>query len=221
MIASGRREIAIGVGAYAAYLAVRRLVWTSAGRERARRNALRLVSLERNLGIALEGRVQAWAVRRPRVAHALNIGYAALNVGLTLGVLVTLHRRRDPAYRTLRRGVLLAHAGALPVFLVFPVAPPRVVPGFVDTMAVVSRVDLEHPLLVRFYNPIAAFPSQHLSLAVLTGAALRKRASRRSSRAAASAYAPLVGIVVVATGNHFVLDVAAGAALGVLARTLP
>jgi hypothetical protein len=32
MTASCKREIAIGLVAYAAYLAVRRLVWTSAGR---------------------------------------------------------------------------------------------------------------------------------------------------------------------------------------------
>ena len=87
-------------------------------------------------------------------------------------------------------------------------------------MQEVSGIDLEHPLLVRLYNPLAAMPSQHLSLAVVTGAALADRASTRPGRIAATAYAPVVGAVVVATGNHYVLDVAAGAALGYLARAL-
>ena len=42
----------------------------------------------------------------------------------------------------------------------------------------------------------------------------------RGCAAAWRGYAPLVAVVVVATGNHFVVDVAAGAALGVLARRL-
>ena len=53
-----------------------------------------------------------------------------------------------------------------------------------------------------------------------TGEGLAARAGGPWVRAAWRGYAPLVAIVVVATGNHFVVDVAAGAALGVLARRL-
>jgi membrane-associated phospholipid phosphatase len=209
---SARREVAIGLAAYAAYLLVRRVSWNDAGRERARANAERLVAVER--------RVQDAALRQPRLVHALNVGYGAFNVGLTLGLLHRRYGRRDPGYHRLRRQAILAHAGALPVFLFFPTAPPRTLSGFVDTMQEISRIDLEHPLLVRLYNPLAAMPSQHMSMAVVTGAALADRASTRRGRLAAHSYAPVVGAVVVATGNHYVLDVAAGAALGVFARKL-
>lgn len=211
------REVSIGLGAYAAYLGVRRAVWTPAGRKRARRNALRLMAVEQRLGIAVEPGVQTRALRRPGWVHALNLGYAALNVGLTVGWLIVLYRRGDPEFHAMRRRVVAAHAGALPIFLLYPVAPPRAIPGFVDTMSTVSRIDLEHPLLVRFYNPIAALPSQHLSLAVVTGGALARRARGRPVRTAIRAYPLVVALVVVATGNHYVVDVAAGAALGTLA----
>ncbi|TML22193.1 MAG: hypothetical protein E6G28_06135, partial [Actinobacteria bacterium] len=100
------------------------------------------------------------------------MGYALFNVSLTLGWLVLLYRRRDPAYHRLRRACLLAHVGAQPVFLLFPTAPPRALDGFVDTLSEVSGFDLEHPLLVRLYNPVAAMPSLHVAFAVVTGVAI-------------------------------------------------
>ncbi len=217
---SGRREVAIGLGTYVAYLAARALVVSPAGRRQARRNAERILRLERRLGIAVEPAVQGLALRRPRVLRAAGAGYAVFNVGLTVGWLVTLFRRRDPDYHRLRRAAVLAHAGALPVFVLAPTAPPRTLEGFVDTLAAVSGVDLEHPLLVRLYNPIAAMPSQHLSFAVVTAGLLAERSRSPGVRLVARAYPPLVALVVVATGNHFVLDVAAGAGLGALARRL-
>jgi membrane-associated phospholipid phosphatase len=214
-----RREVAIGLGTYAAYIAARALVAGPEGRLRARRNAERILRLERLLGIAVEPTVQRVALARPRALHAAGAGYAAFNVGLTVGWLAVLYRRRDPGYHRFRRAAVLAHAGALPVFVLVPTAPPRTLDGFVDTLAA-SGVDLEHPLLVRFYNPIAAMPSQHLSFAVVTAGMLTDRSRGPASRLAALAYPPLVALVVVATGNHFVLDVVAGAGLGALARRL-
>ncbi|HSC91417.1 MAG TPA: phosphatase PAP2 family protein [Gaiellaceae bacterium] len=215
-----RREVAIGLGTYAAYLLVRRRVWTDPGRERARRNGRRLLELERRLGIAIEAAVETRALRRPRLVHALDVAYGTLNVGLTVGWLIALYRRRDGEFHRLRRRVVAAHAGALPVFLVFPVAPPRAA-RYVAPEPAPRRLDLDHPVLVRFYNPVAALPSQHLSLAVVTGSALAARAGGRVERAAARTYPAVVALVVVATGNHYVVDVLAGAALGALARHVP
>jgi hypothetical protein len=150
--------------------------------------------------------------------HVLNVGYGLFNVSLTLGWLVVLYRRRDPSYHRLRRACVLAHLGAQPVFLLFPAEPPRALDDFVDTLSEVSGLDLEHPLLVRFYNPVAAMPSLHVAFAVLTGAAIAERAESASGKAAAYAYPGLVSAVVAATGNHYVLDAVAGAALGAVAR---
>jgi membrane-associated phospholipid phosphatase len=216
---SGRREIAIGLGAYAAYLAVRQAVWTEAGRARARRNARRVIALERRLGLFVEPRVQAIALRAPRVVDVLNAGYAAGNVALSVGWLMWLYGRGDSAYRRERRAAVVAFAAALPVFLVFPTAPPRTEEELVDTLAD-RGIDLDHPVLVRLYNPIAAMPSHHVAFAVVTGTGLAARASAPAGRLAWLAYAPLVTVIVIATGNHFIGDVVAGAALGVLARYL-
>ena len=217
---SPRREVALGLGVYAVYLLVGRRVLRRGGRERAHANARRVVALEERLALHVEPALQRAVLRFPRLVHGLNLGYGLFNVSLTVGWLVVLYRRRDPAYHRLRRVCLLAHLGAQPVFLLFPTAPRRALDGFVDTLAEVSGLDLEHPLLVRFYNPVAALPSLHVAFATITGAAIAERAESGFARSAARSYPALVAAVVAATGNHYVLDAAAGAALGAAARRL-
>ena len=215
-----RREAAIALAIYGLYLGVARLVLRRGGRARARRNAERVVALEERLGLHVEPTVQSAVLRFPRAVHGLNVGYGLFNVSLTVGWLVLLYRRRDPEYEQVRRACVLAHVGAQPAFLLFPTEPPRVLDGFVDTLSEVSGLDLEHPLLVRFYNPVAAMPSLHVAFATLTGAAIADRLDSRAGKAVAYAYPPLVALVVTATGNHYVLDAAAGAVLGATARWL-
>ena len=185
-----RRELALGLAVYALYLLVRRLVLAADGRARARRNAETLVDVEERLGLAVEPGIQRVLLRDPRVVHGLNVGYAVANVGLSVGWLVALYRRRDPGYhRSLRRSCLLAHVAAQPVFLRFPTAPPRVLGGIRRHRSEVSGLDLEHRVLVRLYNPVAAMPSLHLAFAVLTGAELAARARSRPVKAAGRAAA--------------------------------
>jgi membrane-associated phospholipid phosphatase len=95
-----------------------------------------------------------------------------------------------------------------------------VLDGFVDTISEVSGFDIEHPRIVRFYNPVAAMPSLHVAFATVTACAAAERTSSRAVAVGAFAYPTLVAVVVTATGNHFVLDSVAGAALGTLAWRL-
>jgi hypothetical protein len=213
-----RRELALGLGVYSLYLLVGRLVLRRRGRERGAANAARVVALEERLGLHVEPAVQRALLRYPRLVHGLNVGYGLFNVTLTLGWLVLLFRRRDESYHRFRRACLLAHVGAQPVFLLLPTAPPRVLEGFVDTLSEISGLDLEHPFLVRFYNPVAAMPSLHVTFAVLTGGAIAERSESVLVKSAAYGYGPLVALVVAGTGNHYVLDAVAGAALGAAAR---
>jgi hypothetical protein len=211
--------VAIGLLAYAAYLAVRAAVWTPPGRARADRNAQQLIALERRLGVLVEPALQSAAVRTRRLLTVANAGYAAGNVAVSVGWLISLYARHDPDFRRERRAAITAFLGALPIFLLLPTAPPRHQDGFIDTLAD-QGVDLDHPLVMRLYNPIAAMPSHHVAFAVVTATGLAGRARSPVTRAAACSYPPVVALVVLATGNHYLADVVAGAGLGVLARWL-
>lgn len=221
---SRRREVAIGLGVYAVYLTVRHLVVNEEGRRKAARNAERVVALERRLGVHVEPELQALLLPRRRLVAVLNVAYVTLNVGLTVGWLMRLFRRRDPEFHRLRRAAVLATLGAQPVFLLFPTAPPRTLDHFVDTIADVSGVDLDKGLIARLYDPIAAMPSIHITYAVVTAAGISQTSRSPVARAVSPAYPPAVAFVVFATANHYVLDAVAGAALGLaglrLARAL-
>src|SRR5690606_21965838 len=155
--------------------------------------------------------------RAHRLVTVLNVGYAAANVTLSVGWLFVLYRRRDGGYHRERRAVLAAWGGAIPGFALVPRAPPRQGDGFIDTIRA-HGIDIERPALVRWYNPIAAMPSYHVAFATVTGLGLAPRARRRAGRWAWRAYPGAVAGTVIATGNHYVVDVVAGAVLGAAAR---
>jgi hypothetical protein len=81
-------------------------------------------------------------------------------------------------------------------------------------------LDLENGLVVKVYNPIAAFPSLHMAFAVVTSAAVLAESDNPVVRAPALAYPGAVAFVIFTTANHFVLDAVAGAALGLLGLRL-
>ena len=215
---SSRSEAAIGLGCYAAYLAARHRVYARNGEHRALENARRIHELESRLGIDIEQAVQGRARAMPVLLKALNAGYVVANIGLSVGWLIHLYRSNDPRYRRERTASTLAFLGALPIFVAAPTAPPRDLDGFIDTLAE-HGLDLSHPFLTKFYNPIAAMPSHHVAFATVTGAGLAA-GTTGWRRAAWHSYPAGVAGVVLATGNHFVADALVGAGLGKLARWL-
>jgi hypothetical protein len=172
------------------------------------------VALERRLAIHAEPELQAALLPRRRLVAVLNVAYVTLNVGLTVGWLIRLFRGRHPDFHRLRRAAALATLGAQPVFLFFPVAPPRTLDHFVDTIADVSGVDLDRGVVAQLYDPIAAMPSIHVAYAVVTAAGIAATSGSPVARTLAPGYPPLVALVVFATANHYVLDAVAGALLG-------
>ena len=211
------RELAIGGLCIGGYMGVRRLVWNDRGRRRAARNADRMVALEERLGLRIEPAVQRAVLRHRKLIDMLNLGYAVGNLGFSVGWLILLHHRGSPAFVRERRAAVATYAGALPVFLAFPTAPPRTRADQVDTLFDWG-IDLENQTLVKLYNPIAAMPSHHVAFAVVTGLGMVRSARSPLMRAVGAVYPAAVAAVVVATGNHYTLDVIGGAVLGVAAR---
>ena len=63
-------------------------------------------------------------------------------------------------------------------------------------------------------------PSHHVAFAVVSGLGLARVSRHRLGRAGWRTYPVGVATVVIATGNHYVLDVLAGAVLGAIARAV-
>ena len=191
------------------------------GRERAARNARRIVALERRLGIHVEPSVQRLLLPRyRRLVAVLNVAYVTLNVLLTVGGLMRLFFVRHPAFHRARRATVIGMLAAQPVFLLLPTEPPRKQEHLVDTIVEVTGIDLDSGLIVKLYNPIAAMPSVHMVFALCTSAAVLASSDSQLLRALAYSYPPGVAVTVLVTANHYVLDVVAGTALALAAISL-
>ena len=173
-------------------------------------NADSIVDLEQSLNVNVEQSVQT-ALQGSWQLWLLNHLYIAAQLVVVPGALIWLYRRSRSHYVLLRNTVLATWLVALPIYALFPVAPPRLADiGLVDTITQQTGVALDSKLTTSFYNPIAAVPSLHAGFAVAVSAALAATIRRRFSRLLAWLWAPTICLAVVATGNHFLADIVAG-----------
>ena len=203
----GLTQIAIVVAAVDAYELLRRALrpnWPLAVE-----HAREVASLERLAHLAWEAPLQHAFLDVPDVVRLLNVFYLAGHFVVTGIFFCWLYRRSQPAFRRFRDAFLAATAVALAVHAAFPTAPPRLAGvGLEDTLRRLSGIDVGS-----LSNPVAAIPSLHAGWALGVGIGLVRHARSRRWRAAGIAYPILVVVTIVVTGNHFVLDAIAGAAI--------
>jgi hypothetical protein len=208
---SPKVEIAGVVGLYVLYEAGRGLV---ADRfELAREHAHDVIWLESKINLLWEQQIQAAVLRLPGVADVFGAAYLSLHLGVTLLLFVWLYRKHRTVFPIARNALIVSTSLALVVHVVFPTAPPRLIGFTLDTVVSRTRINLNSELLGVLYNPIAAMPSMHFGYALLVGFMLAKLSTSRVMRIAGLLYVPLVLFVIVSTGNHFMLDALAGAAV--------
>jgi hypothetical protein len=202
-----RTELLLFGSAYVVYTVAR---WILVGDlTEAREHARWIFDLERAAGVAIEGSVQR-AFDSAAATFLLSHLYLAAQLLVLPGALIWLYRRSPDAYRELRTTVVATWLIAVPVFALFPVAPPRLAEiGIADAVSQQAGVELTGRSTI-FYNPLAAVPSLHVGFAVAVGLALAVALERPWAKALALLWGPLVSFAVVATGNHYVFDIAAG-----------
>jgi len=176
-----------------------------------------IVQLERHFHVFGERAVQHAADAVPAAPTVLGIAYIVLHFVGTTAFLVWLYRRHRERFALVRNTLIAATGIALSLYVVFPVAPPRLAAlGFVDTVSHSAKVNLSSDLLGSLYNPFAAVPSLHFGYALLVGLTIARVARRPFVRVLGAIYPAVMLFVIVATGNHFFFDAAAGGlAIGV------
>jgi hypothetical protein len=176
-----------------------------------------IVALERHLHLFGERAIQNAADLIPGVPTLLGIAYIALHFVGTGVFLVWLHRRHRDRFPLVRNTLIGATAVALAIYILYPVAPPRLAAlGFVDTVSHKAGVNLSSDMLGSLYNPFAAVPSLHFGYALLVGVTIAAVARGRLGKAIGWTYPVVMLLVIVATGNHFFFDAAGGAvAIGI------
>jgi hypothetical protein len=170
-----------------------------------------IVALEQRLSVYGERAVQEWTHGIPGLPGVLGILYIALHFAATTFALVWVHRTRRESFPLFRTTLIAATALALVGYVLYPAAPPRLAgQGFADTVTEHAGLNLSSDLLGSLYNPIAAVPSLHFGYALLVGVAVAALARNPAVRLAGAVYPAVMLFVIVATGNHFLFDAAAG-----------
>jgi hypothetical protein len=136
--------------------------------------------------------------------------------------LLWIYFRRNESFIAVRNWVFAANLIALVGYVLMPTAPPRMFPevGFVDTLASAASLNHGSGLVELASNPYAAMPSVHAADALIIGFALATLVSSRWLSVLWTLWPSWVWFSVMATGNHFWLDVAAGIGVALLAGTM-
>lgn len=209
---SGKVEIALIVVLYLVYEGGRGLVAGSF--DAASRHARDIAQLEQQLNFFWEAGVQRAILAVPGLVNLLSLAYVSLHLGATVLFLFWLHRRHRSLFPLVRTTLITATGLGLAIQIAFPTAPPRLAGlGLEDTVTDRTHINLTSDLLGSLYNPIAAVPSMHFGYALVVGSLVALLARQPLLRALGVLYPPVILLVIVATGNHFILDALAGAAV--------
>lgn len=169
------------------------------------------------LSLEVEQATNRWLTAVPVAAVVACYLYALLHYALTPLVLWVSRRRGGWSYHRGYWALVVASGLALAVYATYPVAPPRLMPGLgiSDVMRDYSAygwwgASASAPRgLGDATNEFAAMPSMHCGWALWCGVQLWQLGGLWW-RALGVAYPSTMALIVVATGNHFVLDVVAG-----------
>jgi membrane-associated phospholipid phosphatase len=207
-LSGGWAQVALFLLAYLVYSGARYFTIGDLGE--ATTNAHWIVDVEDSLHVGIEGAVQT-ALTGTVAMWLLNHAYLAAQLVILPGALWFLHRTARPAYRTLRNTVLATWLLSIPVYGLFPVAPPRLAGiGMVDTISSQTGFAMDSSLTTSFYNELAAVPSLHVGFAFAVGIAVASATSKRWLKVVGHLWGPTIALAVVATGNHYVFDIVAG-----------
>ena len=211
----GPRGVLVELGLVGVALACNLLVrwYTLDDLDTAVAHARDLVHLQRTLGLDWEHPVQDATLGVPWLSQLCSWFYVWGYFPAVLAALVGLYVARPAAYALLRNALLLSGAVGLFFYAFYPCAPPRLAGlGYTDTVLTSDGLNAAarpHGLA----NEIAAIPSFHMAWLIVAAVVVFSATTSSWLRTLCVVVPSFMAWTVVATGNHWVLDVPAGALL--------
>jgi len=169
-------------------------------------NARNVVHIERALGVFNEEAVQRLALNSVAFIKFLNSYYLYAHFAVTIAFLVWLYVRHPFGYLSSRRVLVVVTFVGLIGHALYPLAPPRMLNGFVDTARVFGPSSYgEGGAYGGLANQFAAMPSLHFAWAVVVAWGVW-RFSKSHWRYLAVAHPILTLAAIVLTANHYWTD---------------
>ncbi len=137
-------------------------------------------------------------------------------VGLTL---LWVYLRRNDRFVWFRNTILLANLLGLIGYVLLPTAPPRMFGsfGFGDALDSVSGINHGSAFISLASNPYAAMPSLHAADSLIVGVVLVTVCRHWWAKVLWALWPAWVWFCVMATANHFAVDVVAGIGVALVA----
>jgi membrane-associated phospholipid phosphatase len=211
------RQLAIWFGFYVAYQVARGFADRDVAR--AFQNGRDVIDLERRASGLWELSLQSALDSSDLLIRLASWTYWLSQFAVLGLALLWVYLRRNEHFLPFRNTVLLANLIGLVGYVALPTAPPRMFPdfGFQDTLAVFSSVNHSSGVIHFAANPYAAMPSLHAADSLIVGVAMALIVRRWPFRVLWLAWPAWVWFAVMATGNHFWLDIAAGVLVALVA----
>jgi membrane-associated phospholipid phosphatase len=185
-------------------------------------NGWTVIDIEQRLAGLGELTLQGWT-ESSQFLEAL-VSWTYWNSEFTvIGIaLLWVYLRRNEAFTRLRNTILIANVIGLIGYVFVPTAPPRFFTtiGFEDTVGQFGGLNHGSGLIELASNPYAAMPSLHAADALIVGVILASVVRRPVVKALWLLWPVWVWFAVMATGNHFWLDVLAGIVLAAATMAL-
>nr|WP_142218218.1 bifunctional glycosyltransferase 87/phosphatase PAP2 family protein [Streptomyces sp. SLBN-118] len=205
--------LVIRVG-YSAYSHIRAAA--TGGVASAEEHGRQIAGIERALHIDIEHWINHAVLDTKWAETFFNFYYTSFHFVVPLTILGVLYARRPADYRWARASLAFATLLALLGFWLYPLAPPRLMPGmdFVDTVH--GPQDLANPdygAMTAVTNQYAAMPSLHFGWSLWCGLVIVVLAPKLWMKLLGLLHPLFTVCAIVATANHWVLDAAGGAAV--------
>ena len=185
-------------------------------------NARGVIDFERRVTGLWELSLQSWTESFHALGVLVSWTYWLSQFAVVCLALLWVYFRHYDHFIRFRNLLMLANVIGLVGYVLMPTAPPRYFPelGFVDTLAAVGTANHGSALVELASNPYAAMPSLHAADALIVGATLAILVRRPWLKALWLVWPAWVWFAVMATANHFWLDIVAGVAVVLVAAAV-
>lgn len=174
-------------------------------------NAHRVIELQRSLGLPSEEDLQAAVLDQPWLLKCANVYYIGVHFPITIGFLVWVYRTHRPEFVRMRNALIATTGAGLFIHVIYPLKPPRMMAGFVDTAAVLGP-DPYALGVSGGANQLAAMPSLHVGWALLIALGTVWIVPSKA-KWLSMAHPAVTLAVVVLTANHYWVDALAAIAI--------
>jgi membrane-associated phospholipid phosphatase len=184
---------------------------------RAFANAIKVIDFEQSLGALWELTAQRMVDSSDLLEKLATWTYWNSEFTVISATLLFVYLRRHESFARFRNAILATNLIGLIGYVLLPTAPPRMFPsyGFMDTLT-----GHESGLVQLAANPYAAMPSLHAADALIVGVVMAFVCRSLLAKLLWSIWPLWVWFTVMATANHYWLDVVVGALVALIGLSL-